>query len=131
MLQCGADAIREDPQSRLELSNQALFEVVRRLRGLSKRFMVLGGGGYNPWSVARAWTGIWGILSDQELPDVLPEAASGVLSALEWSGQRRVKEPPDHWVRTLVDDPRDGPIRGEIIERLDALSQRPLPQVMV
>lgn len=131
VLQCGADAIREDPQSRLEMSNQALFEVVRRLRGLSKRFMVLGGGGYNPWSVARAWTGIWGILSDQELPDVLPEAASGVLSALEWSGQRRVKEPPDRWVRTLVDDPRDGPIRDEVVERLDTLSQRPLPQVMV
>jgi len=48
ILQCGADAVEEDPLSRLSLSNNAHFEVVTALMPLAYRFLVLGGGGYNP-----------------------------------------------------------------------------------
>lgn len=47
-LQCGADAVAEDPQSRLTLSNDAHWAIVAALRPLALRYLVLGGGGYNP-----------------------------------------------------------------------------------
>jgi acetoin utilization protein AcuC len=59
ILQCGADGLAEDPLSRLALSNGALWRAVSRLKALAPRVLVLGGGGYNPWSVARCWAGLW------------------------------------------------------------------------
>lgn len=124
VLQCGADAVEEDPQSHLALSNQAHFAVVRALRPLAPRYLVLGGGGYNPWSVGRLWTGVWGILSGQEIPDRLPPDAEEVLRALRFDGNRRGKNPPEHWFTTLQDQPRPGPIRAELVARVQQLSQR-------
>lgn len=124
VLQCGADAVTEDPQSRLAMSNQAHWAVVRALRGVAPRYLVLGGGGYNPWSVGRLWTGVWGILADREIPDVLPDVAQAVLGALTWDGQKRVKEPPDAWLRTLADTPRSGDHRAEVAARISQLQAR-------
>lgn len=53
VLQCGADGVEKDPQSRLSLSNNAHSDVVCRVMGMAPRLLVLGGGGYNPWSVGR------------------------------------------------------------------------------
>ena len=124
VLQCGADAVLEDPQSRLALSNRAHWGLVAALKTMTERFVVLGGGGYNPWSVGRLWTGVWGILNGKTVPEILPEAAQGVLRALEWSGQRRVKEPPVHWITTLEDAPRQGPVSEPVSDRVRALSAR-------
>ena len=124
VLQCGADAVEEDPQSKLSLSNNAHLSIVRRLKAETARFLVLGGGGYNPWSVGRLWTSVWATLNDHELPDHLPVDAQAVLSALEWPGQRRVKTPPAHWIETLVDERRHGPIRDVVRERVSVLVQR-------
>ncbi len=124
VLQCGSDAIEEDPLSRLSLSNNAHLDVVRALRPLAPRLIVLGGGGYNPWSVARAWTAVWGVLSDQPLPDRLPPPAEAVLRGLRWEGARAGKSPPEHWFTTLIDPPCEGPLRPEITEALDALARR-------
>ncbi|MEM1428740.1 MAG: acetoin utilization protein AcuC [Pseudomonadota bacterium] len=118
VLQCGADAVREDPLSRLALSNNAHWEVVAALRPLSPRYLVLGGGGYNPWSVGRLWTGVWGVLAGEEIPDRLPPEAEEVLRALRWEGDRRGRTPPGHWFTTLRDAARPGPVRGEIRDRV-------------
>ena len=59
VLQCGADALADDPMSGLALSNLAYWRAVRDLSQSAPRLLVLGGGGYNPWSVARCWSGIW------------------------------------------------------------------------
>jgi hypothetical protein len=45
MLQCGADALEEDPLSRLRMSNQAHWAVVRALMAAAPRVVLLGGGG--------------------------------------------------------------------------------------
>ena len=37
--------------------------------------VVLGGGGYNPWTLARCWTGLWGRLSGRDIPAALPPQA--------------------------------------------------------
>ncbi|NYS25412.1 acetoin utilization protein AcuC [Rhodobacteraceae bacterium 2376] len=124
VLQCGADAVTEDPLSRLALSNNAHRRVALALRDLAPRLIVLGGGGYNPWSVARCWTGVWGALSGQEIPDRLPPQAEAVLRTLRWPGARAGKTPPESWFTTLADPPRPGPLRQDIRDRLNTLAQR-------
>ncbi|WP_425589876.1 acetoin utilization protein AcuC [Roseomonas xinghualingensis] len=120
MLQCGADALDEDPLARLSLSNNAHRAVLRALIPEAPRLIVTGGGGYNPWSVARCWAGIWGTLDGRPMAGRLPPAAEAVLRALEWhrSGGRN---PPEHWFTTLVDAPRPGPLRAEVVEACDAV----------
>jgi acetoin utilization protein AcuC len=124
VLQCGADAVEEDPQAHLSLSNNAHWAVVGALKRIAPRYLVLGGGGYNPWSVGRLWTGVWGVLSGQEVPDRLPPDAEDVLRALEFPGNSRGRNPPEHWFTTLRDAPRAGAIRPEIKSRTNILMRR-------
>ena len=124
ILQCGADAVLEDPLSRLALSNNAHVGVVKAVRPLSQRLLVLGGGGYNPWSVGRCWTRVWAALNDLAVPAHLPDAAQVVLRDLVWSGHRDGKAPPAHWFTTLIDAPRPGPVREDVAARLAVLERR-------
>lgn len=124
VLQCGADSLAEDPQSRLMLSNNALWSVVAGLLALTDRYLVLGGGGYNPWSVGRAWTGVWATLTGQKIPDHLPPEAESVLRALVWQGNRRGRMPPEHWFTTLRDATRTGPVDERVRPRVDLLTER-------
>lgn len=113
VLQCGADALEDDPQSRLSLSNHALWRVVEAARHMAPRVLVLGGGGYNPWSVGRCWTGVWATLNGLAIPDYLPPGAEAILRRLEWRHSRG-RNPPDTWFTTLADAPRVGPVRAEV-----------------
>src|SRR5690606_1914762 len=60
---CGADMVAGDPLSKSSLSNVALWNEANRLVTLAPAAVVLGGGGYNPWTLARYWTGLWARLS--------------------------------------------------------------------
>jgi len=124
VLQCGADALLEDPQSRLALSNNAHLAVVGALQTMSPRYLVLGGGGYNPWSVGRLWTAVWAVLTGQAIPDQLPDAAQDILRSLEWPGRKRFAGPPVHWRATLRDAPQGGMIREEVRARIAILAAR-------
>jgi len=124
VLQCGADAVTEDPLAHLELSNNAHWAVVAALRELAPRYLVLGGGGYNPWSVGRLWTGVWATLLGVEIPGQLPPEGEALLRALEFKGHRLGRNPPEHWFCSLRDAPREGPIRQEIAARVTHLRQR-------
>ncbi|MDJ0629972.1 MAG: acetoin utilization protein AcuC [Rhodobacter sp.] len=124
VLQCGADALHEDPLSRLSLSNGALWTVVAALQPVCARYLVLGGGGYNPWSVGRAWTGVWAVLNGFEIPDRLPGAAGAVLRGLEWPGHSRSRAPAEEMFTTLRDAPRDGPVREAVPARVRTLAER-------
>ena len=124
VLQCGADAVEEDPLSRLTLSNNAHWAVVRGLMGMAPRLLVLGGGGYNPWSVGRLWTGVWATLNDHTIPARLPEAGEAVLRGLEFKGNSRGRNPPEHWFTPLQDAPRGGAIRDIVRDRLQVLVGR-------
>ena len=120
LLQSGADGLEEDPLARLALSNNAHREAVAALRHLSPRFVVVGGGGYNPWTVARCWAGVWAGLNDIAIPEATTPAAEAVLRALTYS-RAAGRDPPAHWFTTLRDAPREGKVRPEI-ERLVALT---------
>lgn len=127
VLQCGADAVSEDPLSRLTLSNNAHWAIVAALMALGcPRLLVLGGGGYNPWSVGRLWTGVWATLNGHTIPERLPDAAQNVLRALTWEKPPQAgRTPPEHWFTTLRDAARPGPIRSEVADRIAELARRP------
>ncbi|WP_424969027.1 acetoin utilization protein AcuC [Dinoroseobacter sp. S76] len=126
VLQCGADAVEEDPLSRLALSNNAHWAVVRALADLSDRYLVLGGGGYNPWTVGRLWAGVWATLNGHEIPDDLPAEAEAVQRNLSWAGTKMRRVPEEALFTTLRDAPRPGPLRPEITERIAYLRARRL-----
>lgn len=113
VLQCGADALADDPLSRMELSNGAIWRAVARVAMIAPRLLVTGGGGYNPWSVARCWSGVWATLSDYPIPDKLPGRAESVLRALEWN-RAGGRNPPEHWFSTLADRPGTGAVRAAV-----------------
>lgn len=122
VLQCGADCLSEDPLSRLDLSNNAYTEALTAIRETAPRLIVLGGGGYNPWSVARLWTRIWGQLNGRDA-DHLPDAGQAILSRLT-SARRHPLVRPDTWVTTLADPPREGAVRADLLDRIAHLRAR-------
>ncbi len=124
VFQCGADAVVEDPLAHLALSNNAHWSVLAALMPLAPRILALGGGGYNPWSVARLWSGVWATLNGFDIPTHLPNPAQAVLAGLEFKGHSLGRNPPAHWFTTLRDLPRTGPIRDEIDARIMYLRQR-------
>lgn len=113
VLQGGCDALADDPMSKLALSNGALWRCVRQVMELAPRLLVLGGGGYNPWSVARCWSGVWATLNGLPIPERLPPSAEAILRGLTWN-RRRSEPRPDHWFTTLADPPNEGPVREEV-----------------
>lgn len=124
VLQCGSDAISEDPLSRLTLSNNAHAEVALALRDASPRLIALGGGGYNPWSVARCWTRVWGALNGRAVSGELPAPAQAILQNLTWNRRGPAWQVQPHWTATLNDPPRPGPVRPELADRVDYLRKR-------
>ena len=121
VVQGGADALLYDPLSRLALSNNALWRALRALLDCSDRVLLTGGGGYNPWTVARLWTGFWAILNDHPIPKQLTPRARDILGSLSWNRKRNL---PSYLFDTLYDPPTEGPIRREIkdlIQRLKSL----------
>ncbi len=123
VLQAGADSLTEDPLSRLCLSNRAYVGCLRALLPLAERFLLLGGGGYNPWSVGRCWTALWGVLAGFDLPERLPVEGVAVLRGVSWGGGGRAV-PDAAMMETLLDAPREGLVRGEVLERLAVLEAR-------
>jgi acetoin utilization protein AcuC len=128
MLQCGADALEEDPLACLSLSNNSHWAAVAAVMGQAPRMILLGGGGYNPWSVARCWAGAWGVLNNLPVPERLPPEAEAVLRALQFN-RAAGRNPPEHWFTTLRDSPRPGPVRADIRD-LAAYTLEALPEAV-
>jgi acetoin utilization protein AcuC len=112
-LQCGADALEEDPLARLSLSNNAHWSVAAAVRDLAPRLIVTGGGGYNPYTVGRCWAGVWATLNDIAIPDRTTPEAEAVLRALTYN-RAAGRNPPGHWFTTIRDAPRGGPVRDTV-----------------
>lgn len=110
---CGADCLAGDPLSTMVLSNVALWQAVDRLLELGLPTVVVGGGGYNPWTVTRYWAGLWGMISGQALPDELPQQAVELLHGMECD--LIDEEDVDvRWFNTLADSPNPGTVRDSV-----------------
>jgi acetoin utilization protein AcuC len=113
VVQCGADGLADDPLSGLCLSNRALWDAVAALVPLAPRILIVGGGGYNPWSVSRCWAGLWAQLRGHDPLQPITAEAEAVLRALSWN-HRHGRQPPTHWFSTIADTRNDGRIRPEL-----------------
>lgn len=116
-LQCGADALEDDPLSRLGLSNRAHARLAGQLRDAAARLeaplIVSGGGGYNPYSTGRCWAVVWATLAGLAVATQASAEAEAVLRALIYP--RAIgRNPPPHWLTTLLDAPREGPVRASV-----------------
>jgi acetoin utilization protein AcuC len=123
VITCGADALAGDPLASMALSNVALWDVVARLVAVAPHAVVLGGGGYNPWTVARYWTGIWGRLSRRAIPRRLPEVASEVLRGLACDLVDDEDIDPS-WIATLADEGTNACVRQDVLALRDRASER-------
>lgn len=119
VLQAGADALSADPLGKLGLSTQGFLAIARTIVDTSPRhadgtprLLATGGGGYHPVATARAWTGLWGVLSGRELGDAIPPRGVALLRAIRWEAD----DADDHQDRTLSlsDRVSEGPVREEI-----------------
>ena len=117
---CGADPLKGDPLSSMELSNATLWKAVAKCIALADHAVVLGGGGYNPWTTARAWAGLWAQLSGQPIPDRLTGTASSVLAHLSCDLIEDEDRNPA-WLTTLIDPEYIGPVRTRIRDIADAV----------
>jgi acetoin utilization protein AcuC len=123
VLTCGADALAGDPLASMALSNVALWDAVERIVGVAPHAVVLGGGGYNPWTLARYWTGIWARLSRRHVPENLPEGASSVLRGLACDLIDDEDVDP-RWITTLADAPALARVRESVRALRDAAIAR-------
>jgi acetoin utilization protein AcuC len=73
--QLGVDSFVEDPLASLQLTTDSFCGVISFLTDHAPAWVALGGGGYEVWNVARAWTLAWGIMNGVRLPDDIPESA--------------------------------------------------------
>lgn len=110
---CGADALAGDPLSSMALSNVVLWSAVARIAALAPAAVVLGGGGYNPWTVTRYWTGLWGTLSGRPIPGTLPQVARAIFDRLHCD-LIDAEDVFPAWYTTLADLPNEGPVRDEV-----------------
>ena len=97
----------------MQLSNVALWSAVERIAALAPAVVVLGGGGYNPWTLARYWSGLWGRLSGREIPRELPAEALAILRGLRCDLIDDEDIRPE-WLTTLADRPNRGAVRDDI-----------------
>ncbi|MGI9477586.1 MAG: acetoin utilization protein AcuC [Hyphomicrobiaceae bacterium] len=113
VITCGTDALAGDPLSRMRLSNRCLWDSVVAVCAMAPRRVIVGGGGYNPWTLARCWTGLWGVLQGKEMPDALPDDATGILSDLtcDLIDEDEICEA---WLTELVDKRNPGDVRDAV-----------------
>jgi acetoin utilization protein AcuC len=119
---CGADACESDPLSSMALSNSAQWLVVKELANRAPAVVVLGGGGYNPWTLIRYWAGLWATLAGKVMPESFDAKASAVFDGLECDLIDDDEIDPE-WTRQLADPAQSKSVRPEIQTLIEQVSQ--------
>ena len=89
ILQAGTDCLEDDPQSKMCLSNYSYWRTISKLKNITKKTLVLGGGGYNPNITAKhRWK--WLVLNSKEhlLDTNLNNECQNLLRSLAWKNSR-------------------------------------------
>lgn len=118
VITAGADCLHGDPLSAMEWSNGAWWQAVAKAVSWAPRAVVLGGGGYNPWTVTRGWAGLWATLAGHDPCAPLPAEAREMLAGFE-SDLIDADDVEAEWLDSLVDAPRPGRIRPETRAAVD------------
>lgn len=72
--QLGVDTMTTDPLASFNLTLAGFATVVKEIKSWNRKWVALGGGGYNIMNVARAWAKAWAIMKGVEVPDALPDS---------------------------------------------------------
>ena len=103
VLQAGSDGLESDPQSGLSYSIAGYWRAVEACLAYGAPTMILGGGGYNPISTAKAWTGLWGLIKGENpYEKMLDEVAAKILRGLKFP-HRLGRNMPETWFTQLGD----------------------------
>lgn len=122
--QLGVDTFYNDPLANLNLTIYGFERIVKRIKELSPKWVALGGGGYNIYNVAKAWTICWAIMNEIELDEELPDS---YVKMLEKFGER------DRYLRgeKILYNPKSGEeIRKEIERVIDYIKKKIFPKVI-
>ncbi len=115
----GADALKGDPLSSMEVSNSAMAAATLTSASLAKHAVVLGSGGYNPWTTVRFWARLWALMSGKQIPAHLPPLAENVLAQLSSDLVDEDDRDPA-WLNSIADSINAGAVRQRIYEIIDA-----------
>ncbi|MDA0998177.1 MAG: acetoin utilization protein AcuC [Proteobacteria bacterium] len=122
---CGADGLAGDPLAGMLLSNAALWSAVEAAIEAVPGAVVLGGGGYNPWTAARCWSGLWGRLNVFETNVPILETMRRRFAELSCDLIDDEDVNPV-WFESLEDPPSRASVRAEVSALLENL---PAPHV--
>ena len=100
--QFGIDTYVTDPLTHLGLGTSAHQAIAREVHAIADRvcggrWVVTGGGGYEPSAVARAWTLVFGEMRGSEMADPIPE---------DWASLHRTLFGRERGTKGLVDPPQ-------------------------
>ena len=98
--QLGIDSHHTDPLTHLSLSVQGFARTVARIVELSPRLVALGGGGYDPTNVARAWTAAWAVMNGVELRPDLPASFADDMRSFDFRSPS-LWDPPSELPATI------------------------------
>jgi acetoin utilization protein AcuC len=122
VVQAGADLLAHDPLGKLRCTTQGFLGTVAKiLAGAPRhadgtpRVMVTGGGGYHVLKTARAWCGLWGLVSRRDLPAELPPEAAAAMRATGWD-----LDEDEPWFAHLFASRLDAPEPGGSEEAIGA-----------
>ncbi|MCX7990548.1 MAG: acetoin utilization protein AcuC [Proteobacteria bacterium] len=76
--QLGVDCFYNDPLATLNLTTISFEKIIKFYKELGIPWLALGGGGYNPANVARAWTLALAIMADKEISDPIPDSFTDI-----------------------------------------------------
>ncbi|MBF96007.1 MAG: Acetoin utilization protein AcuC [Alphaproteobacteria bacterium MarineAlpha9_Bin4] len=100
LMQMGADCLIGDKMSALELSNNSMAYIIRKIKILCDKIIVMGGGGYNPWVTLRAWIYNLAELVGADYPLTLDKHAIEFLKNINYNSK-----PKDFWLNSIQDKP--------------------------
>ncbi|MBI2312199.1 MAG: acetoin utilization protein AcuC [Betaproteobacteria bacterium] len=129
VLQAGADMLAADPLGKFRITTQCFLEIAAKVIAAcpchpdgTPRLLVTGGGGYHPLLVARAWTGLWALLSGRMLPEAIPGQGQALLRAAGWG---EGEEDEGYLFASRVDPEITAAVRPEITALAERIQSHP------
>jgi len=113
VLQLGTDTLREDYLSKLELSNAGFLRAFDMIREAFGEGIYIGGGGYHPIALVRAWTVLWCRMSGREIPTEIKPNAKEVLLRVEFE-EFDDEEDRSYMYNRLLDELNNEPVKQEV-----------------
>lgn len=113
VLQLGTDMLREDYLSKFEVSNGGFLRAFDLVREVLGEGIYLGGGGYHPVALARAWALLWCRMSNRPIQDRLTPEARKVLLSVDFE-EFEEDASRCYMYEKLLDPPNYGEVREKV-----------------